>query len=148
MQMNELYLIYNNIAKQIESATQLSAELNSCWATNPPCVSLELRKGSSPKKWEKIIYPLLGLRIPLNTISLTIYRNQHHALIVYEVSEEEWLPENGDSGDGYVAFRTHQGEDFTVPLNTCIAHLVANRLMEEFFITKKKPATIQWKKTN
>ena len=139
-------MIRGDDEQTVESPSQLTTELTAATAASSGVVALELRKGEPPKRWEKVVYPLLGLKIPISATVLAVYWNGAHALATFEDSEKEWVAKSevANASDAIVEFKTEAGEPFSVPVGDCIQKEKALRLLEEFFQTQKRPVSANW----
>lgn len=148
MHMNSraFFLVRGGNEQSIESASQLTTHLEAAIAASAGALTLELREGEPPKRWEKVVYPLLGLKVPISATTLAVYWNGTRALATFEDSEKEWMAKNeaATAGDAVVEFKTEAGEPFSMPAGDCIQKEKALRLLEEFFEAQKRPTSTKW----
>lgn len=139
----------DGVPKPIFSAEDLRREISLAVEASVHALSLNYEKGTPPKRWETIVYPLLGLKVPQDTISLSMYPFGSDALVSYEEEEVEWVPEGADrSRTDKIEFKTAAGELFIESGSEVVPVSVAMQLMEEFYAKRKKPSLLQWRRTN
>lgn len=144
------FLTQHGKSEQVGPLSDLRRMLEKSSAeTGPGVITLELRKGVPPRPWEKFVYPLLGLKIPITSTSLTIYWVGVWAFATFEDNDQEWVAHLDAQPDGEkrVQFRTEAGESFPVQAQDCIPKEHGFRLLEDFFQVQKKPAGIKWIKS-
>lgn len=135
--------------EHVESEADLSRCLNSyVLIAYAGAFSLELTKGPPAKRWERIIYPLFGLKIPMSCAVLTIYLCGEYAFVTFEENESEWVAVGSGVGivEEEIAFTTEAGERFPVLSQNCVSKKEGVGLMELFFRLGKKPVGTQWLK--
>lgn len=132
--------------QKIDSVPQLTTLMEAATAASSGVVTMELRKGEPPKRWEKVIYPMLGLKVPITASVLAAYWNGERALVTFEDGEKEWVArsEAVSASDALVEFKTEASEQFSVPVGACIQKAKALQLLEEFFQTQKRPVSAKW----
>lgn len=111
-------------------------------------IALEIRKGREPARWERIIYPLLGLKIPRDFVRLSISVKHGMAFVILEDGDSEWLiklPRN--VGSERIRFQTEVGEPFDVGRDECVPVEIARSLLCEFSIKGKRPSSVDWRKS-
>lgn len=146
MNARDFYVGQSGVAKKIASVEDLRAEVDKLLHTSFGELSLELREDAEPRRWEKIVYPLLGLKIPTDSDILLAYWSGDKALLTFQSQEKEWVarvPEFADD-DRLVEFHTSSGEIFSEPMSDCVPKVKAASACEEFFATKERPREFKW----
>ncbi len=135
----------------LEDSRELEQLLNSDAGQSAVSITLKRVHARPPAKWEKIIYPLLGLVIPQDeprgTIEISVSGSR--ALMVYlkDDSDDGSIGVGGEeAASGEVEFTTTAGEKFYEPAQECIARADAIAALLEFYSTSKRPRAITWKR--
>ncbi len=147
MNVREWFLIQHEKTEQVVSLSDLRRMLEKpSTETGQGVFTLELRKGVPPRPWEKFVYPLLGLKIPIAVTSLTVYWVGVWAFATFEDNDREWVAyvDAQPDGEKLVDFKTEAGEALPVPARDCISKEQGFRLLEGFFQVHKQPAGIKW----
>jgi hypothetical protein len=102
-----------------------------------------------PARWEKVIYPLLGLVVPQDEPrgTIQIFLSGDYAQMVF-------LKDDADDGfvalpsrtvaAGEVEFATVASEKFREPADQCIPRRDAFAALLEFFKSGKRPSGVKW----
>lgn len=139
----------DGVPKPISSIDELQYTVRSALESGVTALSLVCQKGAPPKKWEKIVYPLLGLKVPEDISSLSVHPSGADGSVSYEEEEIEWVPEGADKNRrDKVEFKTAAGETFIESGSELVPTSVAILMMEEFFSKRKKPSLVRWRRTN
>jgi hypothetical protein len=110
-------------------------------------LALELRDSSPPKLWEKILYPLLGLKIPDEIKSLSSLYYENSCSLLFD-SESEWISQNSSvtsDENEQVRLKTLNDEDLYLPKNSFVSIHETKLAFEHFFKTKKRPSIVSQK---
>lgn len=135
----------------LTDALELEQLLDSDAAQSAVSTTLKRIHARPPAKWERIIYPLLGLVVPQDEPRGTIelYLAGSRALIVCMKDD----PGDGfiglgreETAPGDVEFTPIAGEKFYEPARECIARVDAIAALLEFYSAGKRPRVITWKR--
>jgi hypothetical protein len=102
-----------------------------------------------PVRWEKVVYPLLGLVVPQDEPrgTIQIFLSGDYAQMVFLKDDADIgfvaLP-SGKIAAGEVEFSTVTGEKFCEPADQCIPRSDAFAAILEFFKSGKRPSGLKW----
>lgn len=99
--------------------------------------------------FERILYRVLGLRIPTEECSLQAVFARKLALLVFVTDDGEWTSRNPESSDPTTAveLKTARGEPFVTSADKCVPLETAHEAMIEFFSTGNRPRCVKLKRT-
>jgi hypothetical protein len=130
------------------SAEDVLTALQQAVARGESPVAITIDIGAPPARWESILYPLLGLRIPRLARAITLSVDGRRALVVFEDGDDEWLlAPSGEIVDRTVSLRTLRGERFQVDESECVPLEDAVGLIESFVKSGSRPPDERWRKS-
>ena len=100
------------------------------------------------RTWQRILYRVLGVRLPEDELCLSICSDRELIFATFEQADSEWVVATGLPRSGVKAsLRTHHGEHWQVDTNECIPKTMAEQLIREFFTMKRKPTSVNWRRS-
>ena len=133
----------------VRSLEELDSLCVSAFQKSAVSVYLILKSGKSPERWEKILYPLLAMKIPDEVVQLGVCAKANLAHVTFEENDEEWTIPSSQAEEmaDRVCLQTGDGEPFWVSSAKCIAKDKAGEVLREFFSSRKRPRSVLWQKT-
>lgn len=140
---NVFFLTTKDCEKQVESEADLQTLLEA------PAGSLAIRDVSKKSLVERILFPLLGLKIADEVCCFSFYKNTQRkvAFISFESEDSEWLLRPNGTADEIIEFSTQKGERFTESVHICVPESCLEEAFLEFYRTRKRPRSFRWVRT-
>lgn len=132
----------------LRSPEDALAAFRQALARAEPSVSLSIVSVPPAAKWERVLYPLLGLNIPRLTRTIALSANGPRALTVFEDGDAEWLLVPTDKrSDRPVVLSTQRGETYQVDESECVPLQDGSGLVESFLNSGARPPDERWRRT-
>jgi hypothetical protein len=129
-----------------DSGEELMALLTKVFASGFTEIAMIIPNPQQAKRWEKIIYPMLGLVVPTSETTLNCHNLNTRFMLIFEEDEKEWTSSNSEQiSNAVVKGFTLQGEEFLASEAACVNEKEALEAFQTFHETRKRPLNVKWK---